>query len=387
MIRPTFFYLLMIPVLAGCASTNLPPVTSREYQPLPEEKRIWMTSEQEEQRLAESGMIFKDKELTDYLNQVAAEVLPKEAKKKIVLEVFVIDNPYTNAFAYPNGKVYVHTGILARMENEAQLATVLGHEMAHVVRRHMVRERRSIRNKAAGLASFNATFGSLPLVGELSSALGELGTMASVSGYSKALETEADNLGFKWMQAAGYDPRESPKLFEHMMAENEEDGIKEPFFFGSHPKLKDRYANYQSSLSAEGTIKGGKKNQSRYEKAVAPAIYETARLDLKAGRYGKAEKGVQRYLKTYPRSSRAHFLLGEVYRQRDEKGDYQKAIQSLNLASKYNRKYAKSYRSLGLIYMNLKKRNAARNAFQAYLTRAPNAEDVGFIKEYIRQLK
>lgn len=379
--------LLMMAALAGCASTNLRPVTSSEYQQLPEEKRIWRVSEAEQQRLADSEMLFDDPALTTYLNQVAMNVLPEAAKKNIDIEILVINNPYCNAFAYPNGKVYVHTGILARMENEAQLATLLGHEMTHATHRHLARERRSIRNKGAGLASFNATFGSLPLVGELSSVLGTLGTMASVSGYSKGLETEADNMGFEWMVAAGYDPRESPKLFEYLMAEMEEEGRDEPFFFGSHPKLKDRQANYQSCLDSGDYRQGGNIHRDTYEKAVAPAIYETARLDLKAGRYATAEKGTQRYLKTYPRSSRAHFLLGEIYRQRNEGEDTTKAIDHLNRALKFNRQHAEPYRSLGLVYMSQNDKKAARKAFQAYLKRAPKAIDREFIQEYIRQLK
>lgn len=387
MINKSFFLLVILSLLAGCASTNLPPITSREYQQLPDEKRIWLESEQEEQRLADSGMILEDQELAAYLNQVAMKVLPEEAKKKIDFQVYVINNPYSNAFALPNGKVYIHTGILARLDNEAQLATVLGHEMAHVTQRHMVREQRSLRNKAAGLASFQATFGSLPLVGELSTALGALGTMAAVSGYSRDLETEADNVGFNWMVAAGYDPRESPKVFKHLKEEMEEEKDEEPFFFGSHPKLEDRRANFQSFLDSGGVKPAGELNQQTYEKAVAPAIFETANLNLKAGRFAQAEMGVHRYLKIYPRSCRAHFLLGEVYRQRNEEGDYKKAIKSLTEASKLDRKYAESYRSLGLIYMNHDDKKAARNAFHDYLARAPQAEDRGFIQEYMRQLK
>lgn len=345
-----------------------------------------MISSEEQQKLAESDMIYENEKLSAYLNDVAIKVLPDEAKNKVDIEVIILNNPYSNAFAFPNGKVYVHTGILARMENEAQLATLLGHEMTHVTHRHQVRERRSLRNKAAGMASFRATFGSLPLVGELSSALGELGTMAAVSGYSKDLETEADNVGLEWIIAAGYDPFEAPKLFDHLMEENKEEGIEEPFFFGSHPKLKDRHENYLALLAKMGIEKGGVKNQKKFEKAIAPAIYETARLDLKAGRFAKAENGVKRYLKTYPRSSRAHFLLGEVYRQRNDESDYDNAVKYLTKASQLNRNNADSYRSLGLVHMNNNNNKAASRAFKTYLKQAPNADDRGFINEYIRQL-
>ena len=273
------------------------------------------------------------------------------------------------------------------MENEAQLATLLGHEMVHVTHRHLLRERRNMRNKAAGLASFKATLGSVPLVGELSSALGELGTMASVSGYSQELETEADNIGFHWMVAAGYDPYESPQLFAHLMAEMEEEARDEPFFFGSHPKLADRQTNYRQLLAEGAYPKGGTVNSEIYAKAVAPAIYATARLDLKAGRYAKAEKGLKRYMRIYPRSGRAHYLLGEVYRQRNDGSDLQNAIKYLSQASRLNRKHAEVYRSIGIVYMNQQDTKAARKAFRSYLKWAPQAMDREFILEYIRQLE
>jgi predicted Zn-dependent protease len=387
MIRKSFFLLVVLSLLAGCAATNLPPVTSTEYKQLPDEKRLWAESVQEEEQLADTGLILDNPELTAYLNQVAMKVLPEEAKEKIDFQVYVIRDPYSNAFSLANGILYVHTGILARLENEAQLATVLAHEMAHVTQRHMLREIRSARNKAAGLATFRATLGSVPLVGDLSTALGALGKMAAVSGYSRELETEADNVGFKWVVAAGYDPRESPKVFGHLKAEMEEEGAEEPYFFGDHPKLEDRRANFQSFLDSGGVKLAGNINQQKYEKAVAPAIYETANLNLKTGRFAQAEKEINGYLGIYPKSCRAHFLLGEVYRQRNEEGDYKKAIKSLTEASKLDRKYAESYRSLGLIYMNHDNKKAARNAFHAYLARAPQAEDRGFIQEYMRQLK
>ncbi len=387
MIPRTCLLLLGVILLTGCASTNLQPVTSSDYQQLPEEQRIYRACEQEQQHLADSEMIYDDQKLTSYLNRVAMRVLPAAAQSRIDVEVLVINNPYCNAFAYPNAKVYLHTGILARMENEAQLATLLGHEMAHVTHRHLLRERRNIRNKAAGLASFKATLGSVPLVGELSSALGELGTMASVSGYSQELETEADNIGFEWMVAAGYDPHESPKLFEHLMAEMKEEEQAEPFFFGSHPKLADRQANYQSLLAAGAYPRGGTVNRDVYAKAVAPAIYETARLDLKAGRYAKAEKGLKRYMRIYPRSGRAHYLLGEVCRQRNNGNDIQNAIKYLRQATKLNRKHAEVYRSIGIVYMNQQDKKAARKAFRSYLKWAPQAMDREFILEYIRQLE
>lgn len=379
--------LLVSLLLAGCASTNLPPATSSEYTLLDDEKRVWHRSEEEQQRLYESEILFENDKLSAYLNALARKLLPPEAQGKIPVEVLVINNPYSNAFAYPNGKVYIHTGILARMDNEAQLATLLGHEMSHFTHRHQIRQWRSLRNKSAGLASFRATFGSVPIIGDLSSALGEIGTMAAVSGYSKGMESEADDLGLQLMIDAGYDPKEAPKLFEYLIAEAAEEDVEEPFFFGSHPKLQDRLENYRQSVAALGTEATGKVGQEVFEKKVALAIYETAFLDLKAGRFAKAEKGVNRYLRTYPKSSRAYFLLGEVYRQRNAEGDQDKAIKFLKKTVEMNPKNAESYRSLGIVYMKAKQKKKARKAFNNYLQCDPEAEDRGFIENYVQALR
>jgi len=372
-------------LLAGCASTSLPPVTSNNYRILPDEKRIWAISEREQGQLVDSGMILDDRKMTEYVNQVAMKVLPPDAKGKVAIDVVIINSPYSNAFAFANGKIYVHTGIIAHMANEAQLASLLAHEIVHVTHRHQVRERRSLSNKAAGMASFRATFGSLPLVGELSSALGEFGTMAAVSGYSKDLEREADDVGFGWMVAAGYDPREAPKLFDHMIAEMEEEAVEEPFFFGSHPKLRDRRDNFTAAIK-KLDHPSGFLNTEKFIKATARAIFETARLDLKAGRFDRARKGFEKYLEIHPDSSSACYMLGEVYRQRNQDDDVKLAIPLFKKALKLSHQHADSARSLGLIYMSARNKSAARNAFKDYLRRDPRASDKDFILEYIRQL-
>ena len=101
-----------------------------------DEKRLWNRSEEEERSIAKSGMLYQDRELEAYLNGVASKLQPPEAYERIPFRILVLKNPYCNAFALPNGYIYVHTGILARMDNEAQLATLLAHEMTHATHRH-----------------------------------------------------------------------------------------------------------------------------------------------------------------------------------------------------------------------------------------------------------
>jgi len=242
--------------LAGCATTSLPPVTSKDFVFEDDERRLWNRSEEEEQSIARSGMLYQDQELEAYLNSIAKKVQPAEAYKLIPFRIHVLKNPYCNAFAYPNGHIYIHTGILARMDNEAQLATLIAHEMTHATHRHQVREFRGMLNKSALFASTRSLIGGLPGVGDLTTVLGEIGTKAAINGHSRDLETEADMVGIKLVVKAGYDAREAPKLFQHLKQEMEEDEQEEPFFFGSHPRLAERSENYNDFLGKRGTESG-----------------------------------------------------------------------------------------------------------------------------------
>ncbi len=372
---------LLLAALVGCATTNLPPVGTPGYTTLEDEKRLWSRSEGEQQIIDRSGMLFDDKALEKYVNDVARKLPPAEVAREIPYRIQVLDNPYSNAFAFANGAIYVHTGILARMDNEAQLASLLAHEMAHASHRHQLREFRGVRNKSAVFASMRATLGGLPAIGGLATALGELGTVAAVTGYSRDLEREADQVGIEWMVAAGYDPKEAPKLFLHLKAEAEEEEIKEPFFFGSHPKLKERIRNYEEFLEAYPG-QGGKVNREIFEKKVAGAVYATALLDLRAGRFAKAERGAKRYAAIHPKDGKGHYLLGEIHRQQgaleDAKTHFGKAI-SLDPSC------PDPYRAMGMLHLKEGEKSQAKKSFKAYLAKSPKAEDRSYIEEYIRQ--
>jgi len=371
-------------LLAGCATTNLPPLDAENYRPLPDEQRLWLHASEEGKDLDKSGLLFHDAPLEKYLNEVMQKLLTDEIRSRLKVQVKVLDNPYSNAFAFPNGQVYVHTGMLARIDNEAQLATLLGHEITHATHRHSARERRSYRNKAAVMASMRATFGTLPAVGELTNALGELGAKAAVSGYSKGLESEADRVGLQRMIAAGYDPREAPKLFDHLLAELAEEGEEEPFFFGSHPKLQNRKANFEKAVESL-TDPRGRSGQEPFERRVAPAILTTAETDLKAGRFTRAERSAKRYTEIRPNDARGYYLLGEIHRQRSQEGDEEEAKKLFRLALQVDENLPDPYRAVGMLYFNEGNKKRAMANFNAYLKRAPRAGDRDFILEYIKQ--
>ncbi len=379
--------MILVLGLYGCVSTNLPPVTSGEFAFEEDETRIWYRSQEEQESLSESGLEYPDEKLTAYLNEIGKKLQPPEVYERIPFEIRVLQNPYSNAFAYPNGVIYIHSGILARMDNEAQLATLLAHEMTHATHRHQVRQFRRLQNRTAVFASMQATLGGLPAIGDLASALGEIGTMAAVSGYSRELESEADMVGLRLMMDAGYDPREAPKLFRHIKDELEEEKAEEPFFFGSHPRLQDRIDNYHNFLESNKNSQNGFTNAKVFRRRIAKLIFDNAFLDLKAGRFQSAARGAEKYLAIYPKSSQGHYLLGEIYRQKGNTEDFKKAKEYYRKAIALNSSYPQAYKGIGLLYFKQGQKSKAGKAFRSYLTMLPQAADRAYVKEYINQCK
>ena len=193
--RSIILSLLFCLLVAGCATTSLPPVT-KDFRLEDDERRLWLRSEEEQRVINRSGVIYRGEELEAYLNEIAEKLQPAEVFTHIPFKVVVVRNPHLNAFIYPNGVLYVHSGILARIDNEAQLATLLAHEMTHATHRHLVKQFRDTKNKTAFLATISVTTAGLGTL------LGSIGTVAAITGYSREHETEADKEGLNHIQMA-----------------------------------------------------------------------------------------------------------------------------------------------------------------------------------------
>ncbi len=389
-------FIAVFPSFVSCASTNLPAIGSgKSFQLEEDEKQAWRDSERIEHLYEKSGFLFKDQELEDYLNALAERLIDLAVLDTgIKPRIKVVQNPFLNAFALPNGVIYIHTGMLARIENEAQLATVLGHELTHFTHRHTVKEMRSAQNKVA----FARTLQVLIIVpaialggqalGELTGRPGELWALSSVRGYSRELETEADDEGLRAMIRAGYDPKEAPRVFQHLQQELDERKIKEPFFFGTHPALQDRIENYSRLISKEYAAQTKEterlKDSEEFQIRTERLLLDNAVLDLRIGRARTAWTAIEKHLKRKPNSAQANFLLGEVYRQ---EADITRAITAYQESVRLDPAYAEPHRELGLIYRAQSRRKEARTELEKYLAMDPGAVDGPIIKGYISDLE
>lgn len=381
----SIFVLLFI--FVACAPTDLKPVTEKDFVFEGDEKRLWIRSLEEQNVLNNSGYLYEDRKVEEYLNSIAAKLYSQDVYKHIPFKILVLKDPHFNAFAFPNGVIYVHTGILARAENEAQIATLLAHEMTHCTHRHTVKNFRSIKNKTAVFATIQVTTAGLGGVGDLTGLLGSLGTLAAVTGYSRELETEADTEGLRLIVNAGYDPHEAPKLFMHLEEEIKEEKISESFFFGSHPRLQERVQNYERIIDTEFSNKSGIKNPETFLENIRDVIIDNAVLDLKLGRFKFSQKGVEKYLQLNPDQSKAYFVLGEIFNREGEKGDIKKSIEYYNKSIAVDPSYPEPFKELGLIYYKQGDKPLARKFLQQYLSLSLNAPDRKYIEYYMKQIE
>lgn len=373
-------------LLTSCAAPAFPPFGGTEFMRLEEdEKRLWTRSEEEQNWLDRSGLLYEDPALIAYVNKVARRLIPEKLRDRgLTFQVRLIKNPLLNAFSFPNGVIYMHTGLLAKMENEAQLATVLAHEMTHVTHRHLAQQFRVVQSTRALLATLQVLAAQAGYYGNIASLLGQVGAVGAVSGYSKAMEREADQEGLELLVKAGYDPEEAPKVFEYFQRELEEQKKREPFFFGSHPRLQERKESYAHLLQSNYKETKGDQGRARFQEMVHSLILHNALMDLAMGRFGMAKEAIERFLSQDPESAAGRYYLGETYRQRAQKGDNEMAEKEYHLAIDVGRSYAEPYRGLGLIYHRQGLMEKAREAFDRYLSLAPQAKDKEFILQHLK---
>ena len=372
-------------LVCACTVTDKSPV-SEALLVNDDEKVLWQQALEEQKVLNNSSMIYQDSRLEEYLNTVVRRLQPRDLSEKLSFRIVVVQDPYFNAFAFPNGAIYIHTGMLARLDNEAQLAALLAHEMSHSIHRHTLRAYRRMKDNPGFMASLQNTLARLAMAEEFARFLGLTGSMAAVTGYARELELEADVAGLDYLIAAGYDPYQVLNLFEHLKKDIEAEQGREPYFFGSHPKLRTRIDNVTHLLKTKyADLRSGARNTEIFSSMISPVVLENARLELKSGRFAAAQRSVAKYLRLHHRDARAHYLMGEIFRQRGTGQDARRALTHYQKAIIFDASYAEPHKAIGLIHYKQGQRVLARKYFESCLLLAPNTPDKAYIQGYIKQ--
>ncbi len=203
------------------------------------------------QQLKKQQRITNDPRYTERMRRVAPRIIAAAGGNPASWEVQVFASKDLNAFALPGGKIGFYTGILDIMENDAQIATVMGHEVAHVKYNHSGERFSQSSLMQMGLAGAQIAIADRSS-NERAQIMGVLGLGAQLGvllPFSRKHELEADKFGVRFMAKAGYDPRESVKFWQKMSAGG---GAKPPEFMSTHPSDSTRIKQLQDEIKAMG---------------------------------------------------------------------------------------------------------------------------------------
>lgn len=226
-------------------------------------------------------VVVQNQELTDYVNRIGNRLVDRGGLEKYPFFFKVVQEDSINAFALPGGPMYVHTGLLNAVENEAQLAGVLAHELSHVVLRHGTNQASKAQFAQLGAMLAGAVVGGGSLAGQLTQLGIGLGANSVLLKYSRNAESDADLLGAYTMAKAGYNPVEMARFFERLEAERKGKTPKlVEIFTASHPNPGNRVKAIEGQLpfmprgpynASEGDLKRIQATAAKLPKVAKPA--------------------------------------------------------------------------------------------------------------------
>lgn len=352
-----------------------------------DEAGLWFIMDKAEKETQTSGLLVRDPKLNAYVRGLVCDMAGEYCKD---LRVYIVNRPYFNAMMAPNGYMEIWSGLLLRAQNEAQLSFVIGHEIGHFIEDHSIeawrRQKRTARTLMA--VSILGAAGGAPEVGQL----GELVALASLFGFSRDNEREADRIGLELIARRGYSVAEPAESWSNLIAETQSSDFRKVrrsptrnSIFNTHPVTTERVANLTSGAAthADSQIT----NEAYYRSLISPFLIEWLEADLQRRDYGQSLYTLNRLAEANRDMGVINFFKGEAYRERDEVGDKEAAIASYMAAAKHADAPAATWRQLGQIYEKQKNYPEAISSYRHYLAKAPAAEDRAIIEFSLQALQ
>lgn len=324
--------------LTGLGGCSVNPVTG--------EKQLSLISENQELALGaeqytptqqtQGGRFYIDPELSIYVRDVGQKLARVSDRPDLPYEFVVLNNSVPNAWALPGGKIAINRGLLVELEDEAQLASVLGHEIVHAAARHSVQRMQQSMLISAGVAGLGFALSDNEWAGLIMGGAA-LGAQLALAQYSQGDELESDAYGIRYMKEAGYDPQAAVELQQLFLklSEGRQSGWLDGLF-ATHPPSAKRVQENQELVQNIGS--GGYRGRDVYQRRIAklkelqPAYdaHDEAMKLASEGKFEAALDQVNKAIKLEPREAMFFALRGRIYRGMEQpekaKADFDKAV-------------------------------------------------------------
>lgn len=334
-VRSSLLVLCLGMALAGC-SVN--PVTGeKQLSLIGESQELAMGAEQYvPTQQTQGGQFYVDPELGLYVSEVGQKLAAVSDRPDLPYEFVVLNSSVPNAWALPGGKIAINRGLLTELEDEAQLASVLGHEIVHAAARHSVQRMQQGMLISAGVAGLGFALTDNEWAGLIMGGAA-LGAQLALAQYSQGDELESDHYGIRYMTAAGYDPQAAVELQEIFLRLSE--GRRTSFvegLFATHPPSAKRVRENRELAQKLGT--GGYRGKEVYQRKLAtlrslqPA-YDAHDKALELASKGDMKAALERVneaIRLLPREAMFYALRGRIYEEQKQpekaSEDFEKAV-------------------------------------------------------------
>ncbi|HPG25302.1 MAG TPA: M48 family metalloprotease, partial [Myxococcota bacterium] len=387
----------------GCARVPLAPLDAQQSTAslADDEAYLWKQTRETQFEIESSGLVLEDPAMDAYLARVLARVTPSSlVEAGVTPRVQVISDVAMHGYSFANGVIYLHVGLLARMTDETQLATVLTRELAHVIHRHALVLRRDAKGRADAMAWIGVG-SSLSSYGGGAKMLAQAYSISTAVMLPQDLEVKADEEGLGLLAAAGYDVKATPDFFQMTLDYRKELHQQGPLAWMPYvapPFVTGRITNYRQLLGTR--FSGGNRveppiaDPATFRRNVHPATRRQAELELAAGVFRSAERTAKLATESDPSDAQAWVLLGRALQgQRDkpmngyEVPSIHRVREAYEHALELDPRDAAATRELGLSYYRKTSRVRAPEAsraalahFRRYLALAPGATDEAYIR-------
>lgn len=377
----------ILPLLLLLSSCAVNPVTGQhELMLVSEAQELQIGREAAPSAKWEFGGHYRDSELESYLGGIINQLWRNSERPQLPVKFHIQNTSVPNAFALP-GYVAITRGLLSDMDNEAQFAAVMGHEIGHVMARHTAQRLSRIQLQQLGLAIGAAGLGGKS-GGDTLLKIGAVGSSLLLLNYSRSQELQADRLGVKYMSTLGYDPYEA--ITAHQVLERSVNSYlqrlgksrsKDTFIselLSTHPRQEVRIDEIQEMIRQLPPFRireDGKfsktfqdKTRTIRETNKTYYLYDKAQVYYQDNRFSDAEQTLLEAIRENSHQSAFHNLLGLIKIRQEYYGQAQQAFQK---ALSIDPGYQPSLYGTGLVYYFEKKYSLAIHEFKKSLELFP----------------